>query len=220
MALESRGWVIDTSTYTHLCRAGHAALLADLAPGGVILVPDAVNAEIQRGQERYPDIPGVDVMPWAHVAVLTEDEEWTSLRAKARLGGRSHEHLGECAVIAVAQHRRLVALLDDRAARALAHADGIATHDTLWLVIEAYVTHRNHYARRRCDQIVDDLIANHPHPHHDRSLCATRRYPSQRHTMTGRQTPPPGFQTDMRLPVDCGASLFAWAYRQGYLPRD
>jgi hypothetical protein len=49
-------WVTDTSVYTHFSRAGHTEILERLAPGGVILVPDEVNAEIQVGREHYSGI--------------------------------------------------------------------------------------------------------------------------------------------------------------------
>jgi hypothetical protein len=32
---------MDTSTYTHLCRAGHADLIEQLAPGGIVVVAQA-----------------------------------------------------------------------------------------------------------------------------------------------------------------------------------
>jgi len=31
---------MDTSTFTHFCRAGHQDILRRLAPQGVILIPD------------------------------------------------------------------------------------------------------------------------------------------------------------------------------------
>ena len=44
-------WVLDTSTFTHLCRAGHEEVLAQLAPGGVVVIPDDVNSEIEKGRD-------------------------------------------------------------------------------------------------------------------------------------------------------------------------
>ena len=79
------------------------------------------------------------------------------LQVKAELGGRPHEHLGECAVIAVAAHRGHVAILDDRAAIDVAERLGVTTHDTLWIVIEAY-SKLFHEDRERTAQVIDDLI--------------------------------------------------------------
>lgn len=155
---DTGAWVTDTSVYTHLSRAGHAHILQDLAPGGIILVPDEVDAEIQVGQERYPGILGVGATSWAQLTVLTEDEVGTQLLVKAAMGGGPTQHLGECAVIACAKHRDLTALLDERAAIAQADLRGVPSHDTLWLVVEAYTTLFN-YDHGRAAQVVDDLLA-------------------------------------------------------------
>lgn len=155
---EPRSWVTDTSVYTHLSRAGHAHILQDLAPGGIILVPDEVDAEIQEGQELYPGIAGVGVTSWAQLTVLTEEEVSTQLLVKAAMGGGPTKHLGECAVIACAVHRKLTALLDERRAITQADLRGVPSHDTLWLVVEAYATLFN-YDRDHAAQVVDDLLA-------------------------------------------------------------
>ncbi|KLO63189.1 hypothetical protein AA983_07650 [Dermacoccus sp. PE3] len=151
-------WVIDTSAYTHLCRAGHSDLLEELAPGGVILVPTDVNTEIENGRTGYSDIHAVAAVAWAELAVLTEDEEWTKLLVKADLGGGPYEHLGECAVIACAQHRSLIAVLDEREAVAQADAREVQSIDTLWIVVEAYKTVLGR-DRSLVSKIVDDLLA-------------------------------------------------------------
>lgn len=155
---EAKAWVTDTSVYTHLARAGHTDILRDLAPRGVVLVPDDVDREIQRGQTRYADIVSVADTSWAHLTVLSEDEVGTQLLIKAAMGGGPHEHLGECAVIACALHRDLTALLDDRHALSQADLRGVPSHDTLWLVVEAYAT-LFCYDRDRAAKVVDDLLA-------------------------------------------------------------
>ena len=152
------GWVMDTSTYTHLCRAGHAEIIEKLAPGGVVVVPSEVNLEIEKGRDLYPDIPAVSSLGWVEIAILSEEEVWTQLLVKAEMGGRPDEHLGECAVIACARHRDMVAMLDERAAIGQADRFGVPTRDTMWLVMEAY---KKLYQRDRsvAVRIVDDLLA-------------------------------------------------------------
>ncbi len=151
MAAEPLGWVMDTSTYTHLCRAGHQEILARLTPGGAVLVPSEVDVEIERGRDRYPAIPAVSSVGWAKVVVLDEDEVWTMLDVKAQMGGSPDEHLGECAVIACARHRGLIAVLDERAAIAQAERLSVPVRDTLSIVVEAYkhLFERDRHARRR-----------------------------------------------------------------------
>lgn len=151
-------WVIDTSAYTHLSRAGHADLLRRLAPGGIVVVPTYVSDEIEEGRLRFPRIPAISDASWASPAVLTDAEDLTVLELKADRGGLSPlEHLGECAVIACAKHRGMVAILDERDAVRQAEERGVRTHDTLWIVIEAYkkLLHRD---RAATGQIVDDLL--------------------------------------------------------------
>jgi predicted nucleic acid-binding protein len=150
-------WVMDTSTYTHLCRAGHADLIEQLAPGGIVVVPSEVATEIEAGRQHHSGIHSVSEVGWAEIAVLTEEEIWTELEIKAQMGGNAHQHLGECAVISCAHHRGLIAILDDRAAMAQADRLGVKTHDTLWIVIEAY---KVLFDRDRAitAKVVDDLL--------------------------------------------------------------
>lgn len=155
---DASAWVTDTSVYTHLCRAGHADILEHLAPGGIVLVPDDVHWEIQRGRHRHAGITDPAATTWAQVTVLTEDEIGTQLVVKASLGGGPAQHLGECAVIACAKHRGLTALLDERSAIAQADLHDVPSHDTLWLVIEAYATIYD-FDRDRAAHVVDDLVA-------------------------------------------------------------
>ena len=155
---DPRRWVMDTSAYTHICRSGHADIIQKLAPSGVVIVPTDVNTEIEHGRERYAGILAVPSISWAEIAVLSEDEVWTQLGVKAQMGGRPDEHLGECAVIACARHRNMIAILDERAAVAQANRLHVPTHDTLWIVIEAY---KQLYQRDRdlTARVVDDLLS-------------------------------------------------------------
>lgn len=151
-------WVIDTSTYTHLSRAGHGDLIGQLAPGRVVFVPDEVNSEIENGRQAYSGIPRIADIAWAELVVLSEEEVWTMLAVKAQLGGNRREHLGECAVIACARRRNLIAVLDDREAIAQADALSVPSIDTLWIVVEAY---KSIFCRDqgRAAMVVDDLVS-------------------------------------------------------------
>lgn len=151
-------WVMDTASFTHLCRAGHGEIIPQLAPTGVVLVPSEVSTEIEHGREWHPDIPAVDSVDWAELVVLNEEETWTALEVKAEMGGGSRQHLGECAVIAYARHHEMVAVLDDSAAVAQADRLDVANHGTMWIVVEAY---KELLGRERepAAKIVDDLLA-------------------------------------------------------------
>lgn len=150
-------WVTDTSVYTHLSRAGHLEILERLAPGGVVVVPDDVTAEIEAGRTLYAGIASPASTSWVKTTILTEDEVTTQIMVKAALGGGPTQHLGECAVIACAKHRGYTALLDERSAIAQADLRGVESRDTLWLVVEAYMT-LFALDRGRASRVVDDLI--------------------------------------------------------------
>lgn len=140
MTDSAAAWVVDTSMYTHLSRAGYLNLLHQLAPGGIIVVPTEVDDEIQNGRDGYLGISAPAALPWVKQTVLTDEEIGTQVKVKAALGGGPFEHLGECSVIACAVHRGYVALLDERDAITQADLFGVQNHDTLWVVIEAYAT--------------------------------------------------------------------------------
>lgn len=154
---DSTTWVTDTSVYTHLSRAGHLQILERLAPGGVVVVPDDVNTEIEAGRALYVGIADPTSTSWVQATVLTDDEVATQLMVKAALGGGPTQHLGECAVIACAKHRGYTALLDERSAITQADFRGVESHDTLWLAVEAYAT-LFAFDRYRAIRVVDDLL--------------------------------------------------------------
>jgi len=148
---------MDTSTYIHLCRAGHASIIQNLAPHGVVLIPAEVNTEIENARDRHRGIPAVSTVNWAAHIVMTDDEEWIAMRVKAALGGGRVQHLGESAVIACASHRNLIAVLDDRAAVAQADRLQVASIDTMWIVAEAYKSLFNR-DRNPTVALVNDLL--------------------------------------------------------------
>lgn len=152
-------WVMDTSTFTHFWRAGHGTVLRDLAPSRIVIIPSEVSDEVENGRERYADIPSLKDVGWVELAVLDQDSEYfTFLGVKGEMGGVSTEHLGECAVIACAQHRELTAILDERAAKTVATQREVETVDTMWIAVAAY---KNLFGRNRerAAALVDDLLA-------------------------------------------------------------
>lgn len=73
---------MDTSTFTHFCRAGHQDILRRLAPQGLILIPDTVYSEVENGRDRGYDIPSIIELSWVELGVLTTDEIDTQLGIK------------------------------------------------------------------------------------------------------------------------------------------
>jgi hypothetical protein len=83
---------MDTSAYTHLCRAGYASIVEKLAPDGVVLIPHEVSVEIEQGRDKHPGIPSVSSVGWVSLTVMTDDENFTAMQVKAALGGGRHAH--------------------------------------------------------------------------------------------------------------------------------
>jgi predicted nucleic acid-binding protein len=153
-------WVMDTSVFTHWHRAGHGEILRRVAPDGeVILIPDAVNAEVEIARERYSGIPAIAECEWATLVVLGSDEGAVQLAIQADMGAdTAFEHAGEAAVIAYAQAHGCMAILDEREAISQAEEHDVECRDSMWIAIEALHV-LDDIDRARAEQIVDDLLA-------------------------------------------------------------
>ncbi|MFD3746503.1 hypothetical protein [Nocardia sp. NPDC058633] len=151
---------MDTSVFTHWHRAGRGEILRRLSPGGqVILIPDAVNAEIEVARERYAGIPAIAECEWTQLVVLDSDEGAVQLAIQSDLGAETPvEHAGEAAVIAYAHTHGCTAILDEREAINQAKEYTVQTRDSMWIVIEALHV-LGDVDRDMAEQIVDDLIA-------------------------------------------------------------
>lgn len=155
-------WVIDTSGFTHIARAGHLEILELLAPTGVLVVPDSVSFEVDAGRHGYQGIPDIKDLAWVELAVLLGPEQDTQLHAKANLATAGTSDLGECAVIAVAKHRGMLAVLDDAKGRAEAAGHGVEVRMTLWVVLQAHL-HLPGYDREKTVNVVNELLATGMH---------------------------------------------------------
>ncbi|MDN5854533.1 MAG: hypothetical protein L0K86_17120 [Actinomycetia bacterium] len=135
-------WVMDTSTFTHFFRAGYGDILRRLAPLGVVVITDTVHGEVQDGRDLDLDIPSPNDLPWVELAVLTAAEEHDQLIFKVSMPSRKddnpHKNMGECAVLACATHRNMVAVIDDGDARILARTHEIKYVNSMWIVAQAY----------------------------------------------------------------------------------
>lgn len=141
-AADETRWVMDTSTFTHFCRAKREDVLQRLAPHGLILIPDSVDVEIGRGRDVGYDLPDIDSLPWVERGILTEDEETLQLLIKVDMpskpGDRATKNLGECAVLACATERGMTAVIDDRDAREQARARKLRFVTTMHIIVEAH----------------------------------------------------------------------------------
>lgn len=113
--------VLDTSILLNFVKVGHVGLLGRLGPPIVLL--DHVLDEVRRPEQRTAVEAAVaaGALRLERVTDLTEVTLFAEFRAGGRLGA------GECAVLAVALNRNLVAGLQDQRAQ----AEGLRRRKTL-----------------------------------------------------------------------------------------
>lgn len=154
--------MMDTSTFTHFCRAGQHDLLRRLAPQGLILIPDTVASEVQAARDLDHDIPSIADLAWVELGVLTPEEEMRQLLIKADMpsgkGDSPRKNLGECAVLACAIHRGMVAAIDDGDARTQARNRSVQYITSMWIIARAYKT-LDDVDSDAAERIYEDLVA-------------------------------------------------------------
>lgn len=127
MTWQAREAVVDTSVLLYLHAAGRLDLLPALFAR--VTVPSGVGAELRAGEAAGIDVPVPDSLAWIN---SRHPSEPAMARVTARLGR------GEREVMAVAlETPEAIAVLDDRAARAVAHQLGLPVTGTLGLLIRA-----------------------------------------------------------------------------------
>ena len=121
-------------------------------------MPVDVQYEIFAGVTAIPDLADVLAAQWLERVEVSEVKELAAFaRYKTQLGGGSKENTGEAAVLAWAAVHGGVAIIDDRAARRIAHRDGISFHNTLWLVVQGL--QQGELDRPAAETLVDELRA-------------------------------------------------------------
>ncbi len=130
----SPGLVFDTTVLTHFARAGRLNVLESITEGFERLTPTEVFSEAQRGLAEHPAIGNLFAIRWITIVELDILETVRAVAFKRELGGTEIEHLGECAVLAVAQARGSSAVIDDHGARSAGRRHGILVTPTLSLI--------------------------------------------------------------------------------------
>jgi predicted nucleic acid-binding protein len=113
--------------------------------------------EIGDGIAIHPVLGNLVGVPWITVIELDLSETVSAARLKAELGGDPTRDLGECAVIAAAQARGGVAVVDDRDAADLGRRHGVTVVGTLAVIASALK--RNAIERTDAERLVDELAA-------------------------------------------------------------
>ncbi len=119
--------ITNTSPMLYLYRIGVLEWLPQLCDD--IWIPQAVVDELREGQRKGYDVPIPGAYAWLQlVEPRAVPSEWLTLDLGA----------GELAVMAIAlDHPQRVVLLDDRLARRISQAAGLAVWGTLRVILEA-----------------------------------------------------------------------------------
>ncbi len=125
--MPERVTICNTSPLLYLHMVGQLELLPQLY--GQVLIPPAVQAELEAGAQRGVNVPVVEALPWLRV---------TPLASPALLPLATDLGRGEAEVIALGLERpngRLV--LDDTLARRIARLNGLRFTGTMGVVLKA-----------------------------------------------------------------------------------
>jgi len=149
--------VFDTGPLSHFAEAGWLKILAVLAEDRTVLIPEVVNAEIAAATHIHPFLGQIREADWIKVD-RSDDVEFivTQARYTQRLAtGRTN--LGECGVLALAEVRKHVAIIDDRVARNIGEEYGVQIKGTLALMCEGI--QQGMLTVPLVSKIADDLLA-------------------------------------------------------------
>ncbi|MFW6638546.1 hypothetical protein ACOALZ_00735 [Nocardiopsis algeriensis] len=129
--------VVDTGPLSHLAEAGWLGVLRSVAGARKVVVPDAVEYELRRGESTRPHLQQVLGTEWISRSALdtpSENAAFAHFSAFLVSGGRN---IGEAAVLAYAQVHGATAVIDDGAARRAAKEAKVRYTGTLGLLCEA-----------------------------------------------------------------------------------
>lgn len=129
--------VFDTGPLSHFARADMLGVLKIVVGERRAIVPDAVATELEQGRSSHPRLHTVLEADWIErrpIATAAERRafQWFSKRLVS--GDRN---VGDAAVLALAQTLPALAVIDDRAASALAKKERVNLARTLNLLCQA-----------------------------------------------------------------------------------
>jgi len=126
--------VFDASPLSHFARAGFLQQLEALTKGDSCYVTDAVLDEVRRGAGTHPELQKIPDLPWLTTVRLAGLAELALFAQYARLLGSGPRDVGEATVLAWAESKGAVAIVDEQAARRAGRQRGVTVHGSLWLI--------------------------------------------------------------------------------------
>lgn len=130
--------VMDSGPLGHFAKAGWLKILEVVAGDRPVVMPDAVRAELVQGCHSYPHLSQVLDAPWIQVD-RSDDVEllMVTTRYENRLVDANGRNRGERGVLALAEVRRGIAVVDDRVAREVGREHKVEISGTLALLCQA-----------------------------------------------------------------------------------
>ena len=146
----------DTGPLSAFARAGLIGVLKTLTEHDRVVAPEAVIDECRRGLHIYPHLQQVLDSEWIERVVVDGDAlmAYGAIASRLVVGMRN---IGEAEVIAWAKANDAEAVLDDRAARAIAEVSGVRVRGSLRFVIDAI--NEGHLSRDMAAGIANELQA-------------------------------------------------------------
>ncbi|GIF41032.1 nucleotide-binding protein [Actinoplanes xinjiangensis] len=153
----SDAYVFDTGPLSHFAEAGWLKILQALAGDRLVLIPEVVRTEVSEATHLYPFLTQILDADWIKTD-RSDDVELIVAHARytARLAS-GRKNLGECGVLALAEVRHQIAIIDDRVAREAGEEYGVEIKGTLALMCDGI--RQGMLTVPLVSRIADDLLA-------------------------------------------------------------
>ena len=149
--------VFDSGPLSHFAEAGWLKILQALAGERQVLIPEVVRTEISDSTYLYPFLAQVLDADWIRTDRSDDVELLVAQARYTRRLASGKRNLGECGVLALAEIRHHVAVVDDRVAREIGEEYGVEVTGTLALLCEGI--RQGMLTVPLVSRIADDLLA-------------------------------------------------------------
>lgn len=147
----------DSSVLSPFARAKRLDVLEQLTRGRRRVVTRAVLDEIERGRTLHPALGDVAALSWLEPVPVDSLDELVAFTAYLRILGSDARNVGESSILAWAEVRSGVVLVDDQAAVNAAKARHVMTRRSLALLCDGLRTKVMTIVQAR--SLVDELVA-------------------------------------------------------------
>lgn len=129
--------VFDASALHHFALADRLDVLNSLVQGRAAVTTKAVRDELDRSAMQDARLRRLGTADWLTTQHVDDLDELVPLAKWVHRTGAGRFHRGEATVLAHAEVRDGIAVIDDRRAAQLGRRYGVQVHGTLWVIAEA-----------------------------------------------------------------------------------